>query len=875
MLRYPGILVAVVAGALILGVTAAAGGLFLSSAGSAALRHRIGDAFRWDAGLTVVAYGRLGGTPAGGSLSAEELFRRRDDFMRASADELSGLEPPVLTILGSEARLAAPSGEGPAAPVRLLTRTGYRSNIDAVEGSDADGVWVPESVAASIGVGPGDPVRVKVRDATVTVAVSGIYRDLAFLPPSEYWSPLAEVIYPGEGATPPPPLLADLELFMQMGAELGELDQFTWQLPLARGARSLVEAERLADALRAFGARFEDPDDTEIRTLFAGGTQGSELPELVSEAKSVVGGLSGPVGTLSLAGRAVALAVVGATGAFAVARRRTEMGLLSARGVSPAVLAARSALETLVPIAAGAALGFAAALWLIRVWGPGGPIDPSAVRSSLFGVGLMALVALVLLGLAAAVSGARESREEPGRVPAVLARAPWELVALGLAAASYYEIVTRGLVPLTAGAGAFRVDVLLLLFPILFIVGVSGLVARVFGWGLQRLRVTGGTWPASSFLAIRRLTAASPIALLLVAATAVGVGVLAYAGTVTASVRASTSVKALVSNGSDVRLIRPATGDVAFEPSVPFTVLERFERATMLPTREYVDVLAVDAATFPDAAFFDASFASRPLEAILADLAPGPGERFPVAVAGGVLPEGASLDLGPARLPLAAPVETLDAFPGMRSGRPLLIVDRATLESALAVFDTTLTGAGGTTELWARGDPGLVLAALAESGLRTEGAITVTEVQETLPFVALTWVFGLMLALGILAALVSLAGVLLYLQALQSAREVSYALSARMGLARRAHRLALGLELGGMLTVSFLVGVVVAIAAAGLVVPHIDLMPEVPPGPFLRLAPLLLLGTLAGLAAVGIAGAWGVQRAADRANVTEVLRVAG
>ncbi|MGQ0670605.1 MAG: hypothetical protein ACT4PO_13185 [Actinomycetota bacterium] len=140
LLRYPSILVAVVAAALILGITTAAGGLFLSSAGSAALRYRIGDAFRWDAGLTVVAYGRLGGTPSGGTMTAEHLFRGRDDLIRASAEELTGLDAPVLTILGSEARLAAPSGEGPAATVRLMTRTGYRSHIDPVEGGEAEGV---------------------------------------------------------------------------------------------------------------------------------------------------------------------------------------------------------------------------------------------------------------------------------------------------------------------------------------------------------------------------------------------------------------------------------------------------------------------------------------------------------------------------------------------------------------------------------------------------------------------------------------------------------------------------------------------------------------------------------------------------------------
>ena len=43
----------------------------------------------------------------------------------------------------------------------------------------------------------------------------------------------------------------------------------------------------------------------------------------------------------------------------------------------------------------------------------------------------------------------------------------------------------------------------------------------------------------------------------------------------------------------------------------------------------------------------------------------------------------------------------------------------------------------------------------------------------------------------------------MYLEARQRSREVSYALARRMGLARRAHRRSIALELGAILLVSF------------------------------------------------------------------------
>ncbi|MDQ4058769.1 MAG: hypothetical protein M3124_06570, partial [Actinomycetota bacterium] len=78
-----------------------------------------------------------------------------------------------------------------------------------------------------------------------------------------------------------------------------------------------------------------------------------------------------------------------------------------------------------------------------------------------------------------------------------------------------------------------------------------------------------------------------------------------------------------------------------------------------------------------------------------------------------------------------------------------------------------------------------------------------------------------------------------------------------------------------MLLVAIAVGTALAWGVARLVYSQLDLLPEVPPEPFL-VVPVMAIAVLGGAVIVAACvGALFVQRAADRANVAEVLRVAG
>jgi putative ABC transport system permease protein len=96
-----------------------------------------------------------------------------------------------------------------------------------------------------------------------------------------------------------------------------------------------------------------------------------------------------------------------------------------------------------------------------------------------------------------------------------------------------------------------------------------------------------------------------------------------------------------------------------------------------------------------------------------------------------------------------------------------------------------------------------------------------------------------------------------------------------MGLSRAAHCRSVLWELAGMLVFAFLLGTGLAVAASAVAYRSLDPMPQLPPGPALELPGAVIGASLLGILLAAVAGAFLVQRAADRANVAEVMRLAG
>jgi putative ABC transport system permease protein len=356
--------------------------------------------------------------------------------------------------------------------------------------------------------------------------------------------------------------------------------------------------------------------------------------------------------------------------------------------------------------------------------------------------------------------------------------------------------------------------------------------------------------------------------LALITATALAIGILVYAGVLTRSVAATSDAKARVFIGSDVSVT--VAEDIPVPASLRGTTtrVSVIETGYLLPDQDTLNVMGIDRATFAEAAFWDPSFAGKPLDQLLKDLAPSSdvAAPVPVLVAGGGLPTSGTLAFrrGPARISVKV-VDVVKAFPGMDPGRPFVVADSGALNSR---------DAPSFPAMWSKADPEVVRSALPP-GVHILSFVTAARVKENPSFLSLSWALGFLQALGVMTGLIVLGGMLLYLEARQRAREVSYALAKRMGLTAGTHRRSVALELGTMLGLGAALGAVLAWLAARLVYGRIDALPQIPPPPLFR-TPIGLLALTAGALLLSAwVGAWRVQRTTERARVAEVMRLAG
>jgi putative ABC transport system permease protein len=370
------------------------------------------------------------------------------------------------------------------------------------------------------------------------------------------------------------------------------------------------------------------------------------------------------------------------------------------------------------------------------------------------------------------------------------------------------------------------------------------------------------------YLAARRLSSSPRTAVLLTTAAALSVGILGYAGTIGRSLDVATFDKARLGVGADVVVSAPALVDLPPAAGLRATDVVRF-LATAGEARTDVTVLGVDPATFGTVAFWDPGFADQPLDDMLRDL-DRPGAVLPaLAVGRGV----GAIDIGGFRFDVST-VTGVAAFPGQGTGTTL-VVSTPALQRVLASHGISLGSIGVTYAVWVRGPVSRAVDYVEGLGLSSTAVRTAAAFVGAPTFRAISSTFLFMELLGVLAAVVALLGVLLYLQARQHARLVSYAVSSRMGLSRGAHRRAVFLEIGAVLLASATVGGALALAAGALLSPWVDPMPSLPPSPSFR-PPIGLFAAIAVAVPVTAAVAtFLVQRRADRANVAEELRYAG
>jgi len=870
-LHWPRLFVAVASAALVLGLAAASSPMFLSSAANAMLHDELRLIGNVDSGLTARLFGFVN----------REQFDAFQTELYKTVTPIRRLEGPTATTIGA-ALAVRKAGTTDEARMRLFYRDGALDNVQRLEGDVSNpGVWMNDAMANGLGVDVGDDVELVYGGGRSDTTIAGIYRALNAEPITEYWRPLTfEIVNPRDfDLTPPPFLISDKETFFQLGGNLADQAEMVWHFPLEPRGMNYEEALELErrfnvvhsagdDPLTPLGRTFRD-----LRTFtFQPLSIDSHMFSLMDRIRATVTTLDSSVRVVSYAGQAVALFAIGGAGLFMARRRQTELRSMLAQGVSPTGIGAAFALEVVVPVALGVAGGWVAARGMVSWLGPGTTISPDAALEGLIGGGIAAALGIVVL--AAVVAGAARRETEIGfaRVRKVLGRTPWEAFVLILAAAAYYEMSRGRTAVVTGPSDAPELDLFVLAFPLLFISGMAGLGGRLLKRMLPQLRSRGDRTSIALYLTWKRLADSSAAAVLLISLSAVAVGVLVYSSTLVDSIEATIQAKARVATGSDlVVTVTPQTAT----PDAPFPVTRVARmRGELLPGDIKVDVIGIDPATFESVAFWEDDFSGSSLAEIVASLGRN-DERLSGVVAGVDVDDEMTLHAAD----FDAPIDVIDqpvAFPGMRLNSPIVVVDRGEFQTFAKE-----SGSGGlarvvtTNEVWGSGDPEAVLEHFRSKGLGTGAIYDSRDFLAAGSLRAVTWTFGLMQALGALAALIVLVALLFYLESRQREREVSYGLARRMGLSPDQHRVALAAELFGMLAIAILVGEISAIAGARLVLSHVDPLPSMPPPVLFRLPMTALLASIPMGAAIAAIGAWFVQRSADRVRMAEVMRVAG
>lgn len=876
---------AVVASAAVLGLATAVAPPFLSSAASASFTQAAGEVESALAGVTVTEQ-----VP----LSPQDLDERTQVLDDALGD-LPGLRPVITTIVGDTVTLEAPRSDG-GVTGRIITRTDALQHVEVIAGGGESGVWISDFQADRLHIGVGDRLTMVGRfRGHLSARIAGVYKALAATPVTDYWRPLYSLIYSGTGdAVPPPFVIAPPRLFSRIGPATARWGfgrfmwtEARWEYRLNSDEVSVADARSLASSIDEVAREIAAAGRPERRAsrgldatndsqspfdVFRFANTNTVLPDLIENSEETIEGIRLPVLLMSVAASLVALAMIGAAGGFSVRRRRTETILLATRGVGAAAFGIRSALESLLPLALGAALGWLASSGIVELLGPSSRIDSAAHRSSIIWVSVGFVFAVLVLGIVAGGAAHREAELIAVRSRLRFKGPVWESVLLALAALSYAALVAR-----SPGATqqTTSVDALVIVFPVLLVAGGAGLGARALGRWLPGLRRLGANSRPALYLALRRMAAARRVALLLIAAVALATGVLVYSGALARSVEATSFTKSQVATGSDFAAQLQLAAPIPNELPFPATVVQRVQQVALSPSGALTEVLVVDTSTFEAAAFWDDGFSDASLSTLLTELDGSIDGGLPVVAVGGAqLREEDFLRVLSSDVPLSE-VGRASAWPGMHSGFVTLVASIDSVERLQEAGTSSLVGAAGARELWAKGDPETIIDTLEARNIGMTFTQTAEDARTTPGLLAAGWTLGFLQAVGAGAGLISIAGVALYLQTRARSGVISWALTRRMGLRAWSFRASIALEVGAMLLLSLAMGTALALIAAGLVYRRFDLLPTLPPDPVFAAPIATVAAALAALIVAAGAAGLRTHRFARRSNVAETLRTSG
>jgi putative ABC transport system permease protein len=791
------------------------------------------------------------------------------------------LGPPVVSSL---LPVQVDGSASPGLAVVALTRTGAVEHVGHVARVSGRGVWIADTTAKLTGLRPGGTLRLAVFatgvSRVVQLRIAGVYRSLEGDRDNPYWANWLQDIRDPDPNNPPPPafVLMSPAQFERVARTLlargnaGPLRlpsiQSRYELPVDPRHLSFADARRLAERFDRLSSGLLRPGDTFGRALRCRpGTcsTSSSLDAALTVAAREVAAVSPTISLLSGIGIAVALALGAAAGFFVVRRRADEVHVLFARGEAPAVFAARTGVEAVLPALGGGAAGLGVAVLALRSLAPSGTVTAETVATGAWRAAAAVAAAAACVAAGAGAAFPRRTALGEGRARHLL-RVPWEAAPL-VAAATLLALVLAGQGLAADAGGASHPRLAVFVVPVLAVAGLAGVAVRL-GRLLLGRRGTTATPPV--FLALRRLAAARGLLVAVVVATATSFGTFAYAATLSASLDRSAAEKAYVGNGSDVQ----GVVDPAVRPSerfpFPTALVEVDQTNVSLPSGAAVDLVAGDPRALARTLRWGDGWANDP-RPLLPRLTGGGSAELRAIATPGMPRLDAVVDQG-ARIPVR--VVGHAAVPGSSAGRPALLVSRVALHRLARRLRILDPAPGATGLVWAKGDPRRLVPVLERSSLAPVYLTGVDHIRDDPSVAAAERSYRYVELIGTAAAALALVALLLYLQARQRSQLIASALARRMGLPLRGDVAALALEAGAVVLFAGVVGAAVATASAIPIAHHVDSLPQYAPAPVTVVPwPTLGIGLVAALGASLLLGA-GAALLASRSDVAEALRVA-
>jgi putative ABC transport system permease protein len=809
------------------------------------------------------AYYAMKGQPA----DAASAIGLRTTQATAAAAPVALLGPLETTLL---AAVTGPTerADDTSYPIWLTYRQGAADHIQMLDGPRGSGLLVPDRYANFLHLKAGDNLALYGPTASTTLPIAGVYRALPSLPDQPWWCDLLPVYRGPEGNRPPPEvILVDQQTLLDLLPKLKVSAFHRVAFPVTRLDLDQDQARQTAAGIASFRKALFNTEDSGFGDDYTNNSKLlSLLPTFTARADLARRSMLPAVVPITAAGVLVGLLVVAAAAVFWVQRRRRELTMLSAHGVGARALGVKAVAESLPALVVGVAAGWGGAWALVHWAGPDPVLSREAAPWAALGAAGTLLAAALVVGVVAGVACRSLTDQVRAHRLRLLRAVPYELALLAGA-----PLVWRWLGdqretgdPSNGLGTAVHVPARLLIVPIMVVGGVTVLAARLAVLYLRRGASRREPRSPAAFLGWRRIGRQAVMTAVLAGATSVPIALAAYGATVTGSVRTTIADEARLRIGSDVVLTLNQRTPLPASLAGQATEVLRLDGAIIGGVQ--TDLLAVDPDTFARDAYWDGRLDGSSLSALMDPIrggTPTAGPRRIVAAAR--TPPGVQAATWGGDPVLGGDVEVVSTgvLPAQRTGYPIALVPKDALGD-----DTRFA----VVQLWVRGDPAQIRAAAEAAKLPVKRIQSATDLYANTLWEPLTYTFDYLTALSLLTGVVTLVGLLLYLESQAPLHRRAYVLLRRMGLSAGSHRRALLGELALPLLSGLVGGVAVA---AGLTVAlgmDFEMNPAVPPDTVIDVPyrPLALIAVAVVAVAVGAASY--AQTRIGRADPSEVLR---